>query len=187
MSDGAVDAIVLAGGRGTRLGGADKGALDVGGRTLLQRALDATSACARVVVVGDVVAPPGVVVTRERPPHGGPAAAVGAGLDHVDAEWVLLLPCDLPEAAAAVAALLAAGRARDGVVAVDADGRRQHLLCLARTSSLRASVAGSGTLEGAPLRVLLAPLELAEAPLPARLTQDVDTWHDLERARGEHR
>ena len=37
------DAIVLAGGRGSRLGGVDKGAVDIGGVTLLQRVLTATA------------------------------------------------------------------------------------------------------------------------------------------------
>ncbi|MFZ2514092.1 MAG: NTP transferase domain-containing protein, partial [Candidatus Lutibacillus vidarii] len=37
------DAIVLAGGRGSRLGGVDKGAVPVAGRALLDRVLDAVS------------------------------------------------------------------------------------------------------------------------------------------------
>ncbi len=187
MSTGAVDAVVLAGGRGTRLGGVDKGTLEVGGRTLLDGVLEAVASCAGVVVVGDVAARPGVRVTREDPPFAGPAAAVAAGLVHVEAPWALLLACDLPGAVEAVPALLAADRGPDGVVAVDETGRRQHLLCLVRTAALRAAATRAGDLEGAPLRRLLAGLELAEQPLPARLTQDVDTWHDLERARGDHR
>lgn len=186
MSGGAVDAIVLAGGRGTRLGGVDKGGLEVGGRSLLDRALAAVAGCSQVVVVGDLAPRPGVVVTREDPPHGGPAAAVGAGLARVRAPWVLLVACDLPEAEDAVAALLAADRGPDGVLAVDAAGRRQHLLSLVATDALRASVRAAGDLDGAPLRRLLASLRLAELVLPPRLTQDVDTWHDLGRARGEH-
>lgn len=187
MSTDVVDAVVLAGGRGSRLGGVDKGALEVAGRTLLDGVLDAVAGCARVVVVGDVAARPGVLVTREDPPFAGPAAAVAAGLALVDAPWVLLLACDLPQAVAAVPALLGAERGPDGVVAVDETGRRQHLLCLASVPALRSAVQDAGDLEGAPLRRLLAPLDLAEHPLPARLTQDVDTWHDLERARGDHR
>lgn len=186
MTADAVDAIVLAGGRGSRLGGVDKAGLDVGGRTLLDGVLAAVAACPRVVVVGDVAPRPGVVVTHEDPPYGGPAAAVAAGLAHVDAPWVLLLACDLPHAPEAVPVLRDAARGPDGVVAVDESGRRQPLLSLVSTASLRAAASAAGHLDGAPLRVLLAALELAERPLPARLTQDVDTWHDLERARGEH-
>jgi molybdopterin-guanine dinucleotide biosynthesis protein A len=170
------DAIVLAGGRATRLGGASKADLVVGGRTLLDVSLDAVSGASRVVVVGDVDAP-GAVVVQESPRFAGPAAAIGAGLAEVDAEWVLLVACDHPHVAEAVAPLLEA-RAGDGAVAVDSNGRRQHLLCVASTAALRAAVAAQPTLTDLAVHRLLAPLDLAEISLPARATRDVDTWHD---------
>lgn len=46
------DAIVLAGGTARRLGGAAKPQLEVGGRTLLDRAVGAVSGAGRIVVVG---------------------------------------------------------------------------------------------------------------------------------------
>ncbi|TFB50065.1 NTP transferase domain-containing protein, partial [Cryobacterium tagatosivorans] len=46
------DLIVLAGGRGSRLGGAAKPSVAVAGRTLLSRALDARALAGRTVVVG---------------------------------------------------------------------------------------------------------------------------------------
>ncbi|MBZ6372429.1 MAG: DUF6457 domain-containing protein [Microbacterium hominis] len=45
-------AILLAGGRATRLGGIDKPLLEIDGRSLLQRALDAVAGCDPVVVAG---------------------------------------------------------------------------------------------------------------------------------------
>ncbi|WP_157663013.1 molybdenum cofactor guanylyltransferase, partial [Prescottella equi] len=45
-------AIVLAGGRATRMGGIDKPGLVVAGRRMLDTALDAVADCDRVVVVG---------------------------------------------------------------------------------------------------------------------------------------
>ncbi|TFD37384.1 molybdenum cofactor guanylyltransferase, partial [Cryobacterium sp. TMT2-10] len=47
-----VDLIVLAGGRGSRLDGALKPAVEVAGRSLLSRVLDARGLARRVVVVG---------------------------------------------------------------------------------------------------------------------------------------
>lgn len=47
-----VDAIVLAGGRASRMGGVDKPAIVVGGRSMLDAALSAVSDCTRIVVVG---------------------------------------------------------------------------------------------------------------------------------------
>ncbi len=90
-------AVVLAGGRGRRLGGVDKPALNAGGRTLLQRALDAVTGVPVVVVGPDRGLSDLVRTVREEPPGGGPAAALATG-------W-LALP-DLPPDAV-VAALAA--------------------------------------------------------------------------------
>jgi molybdopterin-guanine dinucleotide biosynthesis protein A len=177
------DAIVLAGGRGSRLGGVDKAALVVGGSSLLDRTLHAVSGADRVVVVGDVDAP-GAVVVQESPRHGGPAAAVGAGLAEVTAPYVLLVGCDQPFVAEALETLLAEADG-DGVVAVDADGRRQHLMTVARTAALGESATTLGDLDGQSLRALLAPLALREVAVPARSALDIDTWDDHERARTE--
>lgn len=111
----AYDAVVLAGGRARRLGGVSKPDVAVGGRRLLDRTLEATVGAREVVVVGPAeVAPPGVRVTREDPPGGGPVAGLAAGLAALPdgAAWVLVLACDLPRVAGAVGDLLTA--ARDG-------------------------------------------------------------------------
>lgn len=80
-----LDAIVLAGGRSSRLGGSPKAELLVEGRRLVDIAVEAALAagCRHVVVVGpDALAPlpTAVALTRENPPFGGPAAALAAGL-----------------------------------------------------------------------------------------------------------
>ncbi|MGI8623834.1 MAG: NTP transferase domain-containing protein, partial [Solirubrobacteraceae bacterium] len=75
------DAIVLAGGRGRRLGGVDKAALRVGDKTLLTRALDAVAGASRQIVVGPPRSlPDGVVGVSEEPLGGGPVAGLAAGL-----------------------------------------------------------------------------------------------------------
>lgn len=181
MTDLAWDAIVLAGGRATRLGGTPKADLVVDGRSLLDRTLDAVASANRVVVVGDVEAP-GAVIVQEEPRFGGPAAAIGAGLAEVTSPWALIAACDYPFVAEAVGPLLDA-RTGDGVVAVDAGGRRQHLLCVLSTSALRDAVAAQPLTDLAVHR-LLAPLDLTEIALPPRATEDVDTWHDQEVAEG---
>ncbi|SCD29293.1 MobA-like NTP transferase domain-containing protein [Streptomyces sp. DvalAA-14] len=75
------DAVVLAGGAARRLGGADKPALPVGGRMLLDRVLAACGAADATVVVGPrrSTARP-VRWTREQPAGGGPLPALAAGL-----------------------------------------------------------------------------------------------------------
>ncbi|WP_460750573.1 NTP transferase domain-containing protein, partial [Myceligenerans cantabricum] len=83
------DAIVLAGGRASRLDGAAKPALVSDGVPLLHLALDAAGGARRTAVVGpdDLAAPIAAhptahrtVLTREDPPFGGPAAAIAAAL-----------------------------------------------------------------------------------------------------------
>ncbi|MFT4082535.1 MAG: NTP transferase domain-containing protein, partial [Nocardioides sp.] len=79
MAETEYAAIVLAGGRGSRLGGVDKATLEIGGRSLLHRVLAACADAAEVVVVGDPVAGTEARFVREQPPYAGPAAALLAG------------------------------------------------------------------------------------------------------------
>jgi molybdopterin-guanine dinucleotide biosynthesis protein A len=171
-----VDAIVLAGGRGSRLGGVDKAALEMDGETLLARTLRAVARADRVIIVGDVDELDHIVV-REEPRFAGPAAAIGAGLAEVRASHVLVLPCDQPFVHEAVDVLIAAASG-DGSIAIDGNGRRQHLMAVLRTDALRASVAAQSTLTDLSVRALLDPLDLVEVAVPARSALDIDTWHD---------
>lgn len=194
------DAVVLAGGRATRLGGVDKPALLQGGRSLLDRALAATSDARSRVVVGPArPAPAGVRFVLEEPRFGGPVAAVAAGLAALagDAPLVAVLAADLPAVEAALPRLLAvarmgrAGRVgeradADGWVGADPDGRDQPLLAVYRSAALAAALAAlaaaRGGLDGAALRALLAPLPLTRVPLPVALCADVDDPEDARRA-----
>ncbi|MCW2751361.1 MAG: molybdopterin-guanine dinucleotide biosynthesis protein MobA [Aeromicrobium sp.] len=182
-----VGVIVLAGGRGSRLGGIDKATLELDGESMLDRALRAV-ADLRVVVVGTPstgagAKSVGATVVQEQPRFAGPAAAIGAGLAEVTEPYVLIVPCDQAHLDEVVPLLRAAhfGGA-DGVVAVDPGGRRQHLLCLVRTEALRGVVVDQPTLVNLSVRALLDPLDLVEVPLDARAALDIDTWHDHEKA-----
>ncbi|MEU1807949.1 molybdenum cofactor guanylyltransferase [Micromonospora aurantiaca (nom. illeg.)] len=92
-------AIVLAGGAARRMGGVDKPARAVGGRSMLHRVLAAVAdADQRIVVGSSGPVPEGVRTTREEPPGGGPVAATAAGLALLDSgtTTVALLAADLP-------------------------------------------------------------------------------------------
>jgi molybdenum cofactor guanylyltransferase len=119
-------AIVLAGGRASRLGGADKPALVVGTRTLLAAVVSAAAGAGagHVVVVGPSrpVTDAGAVTSgriefvREEPPGTGPVAGLRCGLAGVCAQWVAVLAADLPflRAQHLVALLSAAGQPQPG-------------------------------------------------------------------------
>ncbi|MFD5408866.1 NTP transferase domain-containing protein [Streptomyces nojiriensis] len=186
------DAIVLAGGAARRLGGADKPALSVGGRALLDRVLDACPDARATVVVGGrrATARP-VRWTREDPPGGGPVAALDAGLRRTTAELVLVLSADLPFLdRETVRALLDAAGA-DGAMLRDPDGRDQPLVAAYRAEPLRREIAllaaEHGTLTGLPLRALTAELDLARVTSRPLASFDCDTWDDLAAARARIR
>ena len=200
------DAVILAGGRSSRLGGVAKADLVYDGATLLERSLQAARGAGTVVVVGPNpgTLPLGVLSCREDPPFAGPAAAIAAGLSALQrhragAEGVappltLVLACDMPRVAAALQVLLEAagtsspsgqplpeaGPHGDGYMAV-ADGRRQPLVGLYGTTALQRSADEAerrGTLTNASVCGLLASLEVREVTVPSGATDDVDTWDD---------
>jgi hypothetical protein len=113
-----LDAVVLAGGRAARLGGADKPALLVGECSLVTSVVAAAAAAGarRVVVVGPdrpglELAASELRVVREDPPASGPVPALSRGLAEVTAPWVFVLAADLPFLRAAdLGSLLAAAR-----------------------------------------------------------------------------
>lgn len=172
-------AVVLSGGRARRLDGAPKHEVRVGGRTLLDRTLDAVSAASEVVVVGEGNAAPGALVIREDPEFAGPAAAIGAALPHVQSPQVAVVACDHPFLAEAIDALMdAEWDGADGVIAVDSTGRRQNLLFTASRSALQQAIARRKSLVDVAVHELLVDLDLREIEVSERSLLDVDTWDD---------
>jgi molybdopterin-guanine dinucleotide biosynthesis protein A len=181
------DVIVLAGGGARRLGGIDKPALDVGGVSLLDRVLDAavSSGAVSVVVVGPerpTTFP--VVWTREEPPGGGPVPSLAAGLAHSASPWVVVLAADLPFLdVAAIKALLEDIGSSDGVVYVDASGKRQPLVAAYRRQPLAAALDEVAELDGARLWDVVGRLALRRIDDTRGVTADCDTWDRVESAR----
>lgn len=187
MTDGAAfDAIVLAGGRARRLGGASKPDVEVGGVALLDHALTAVAGASQVVVVGPPqVARPGVATVLEDPPDGGPVAGLAAGLDALPAggaDLVVVLACDVPGAGPVLPALLAAAAATvDGARMVGTDGRPQHLVAVYRRASLRAALDRLPAVHGAAMHRLVEGLRLVDVADDEGATVDADTWADVQR------
>ncbi|MCL1870699.1 MAG: NTP transferase domain-containing protein [Promicromonosporaceae bacterium] len=184
------DAIVLAGGRASRLGGTPKPGLVLDGATLLDRALDAVQGAASVVVVGpDDLDAPGVLRTREAPPFGGPVAGIDAGLRALDRAGapgvVVLLAVDVPGASPAIPRLRAAlADDGDGTCLVR-DGHPQWLVAALRRPALADALqtlrAEAGSVHDQPVRRLAALLRLTLVPDDDGASADVDTWDDLAR------
>lgn len=179
------DAIIVAGGQGSRMGGVSKADLVIGGRRLLDIVLSAVTGAATTVVVGDVAVPGGVLLTREDPPGTGPAAGLLAGLDAVGSPepWTLVLACDLPDAPAAVRrltdALATAPEEADGLCLGDAGGELQHLAALYRTPALRSAFAAWGDPANRSVRGVMASLALLPVDPGGASVEDLDTPEQL--------
>jgi molybdopterin-guanine dinucleotide biosynthesis protein A len=179
------DGIVLAGGRSSRLGGVPKATLEFEGATLVARTVDALHDARRLVVVGDpALAPPGVLHSREHPAFGGPAAALRAGFESLDAPGdlaphIVVLACDMPHASDVVRALLAA-QPGEAVIPIDADGRLQHLAARYESTALRRALDRHGDADGASVRELLEGLAVTTIALTDGSTRDIDTWDDAD-------
>ncbi|MBQ0924045.1 molybdenum cofactor guanylyltransferase [Saccharopolyspora endophytica] len=185
-------AVVLAGGGASRLGGVDKVMLPVAGRTLLDRTLDAVAGADPVVVVGPErpTATP-VRWTVEEPAGGGPLAAVEAGLRLIDDAdgLVAVLAADHPHLTQDTLARLRAALREDpeagGAVLSEPGGRAQWLVGLWRLRSLREAMPAET--RNRPVRAILAPLDPLRIEATTAEVSDVDTPHDLRRARTPER
>lgn len=192
MSGGSVDsavvfdAIVLVGGAGSRLGGVDKAAVGLAGRSLVSRPLAAVREARTLVVVGETSAPEvheHALRVTEDPPGSGPAAATVAGLRAIEepAAWTYLIACDLPGAERAVQLLAAAdARSSDGAVITAPDGRSQWLLGRYRSCMLYDAAQRLGDPRDRSMRALLEDLDLTAVPAAEEVWRDVDTWSDHE-------
>jgi molybdopterin-guanine dinucleotide biosynthesis protein A len=93
-------AIIFAGGRATRLGGSNKALLDVGGRRIIDRILDAIGSLVdeRLVLANDSslsgLAQAELIYDPE--PHAGVLPALAAGLRAAHGDVCLAVACDMP-------------------------------------------------------------------------------------------
>jgi molybdopterin-guanine dinucleotide biosynthesis protein A len=95
-----VAGIVLAGGRNTRMGGADKAFLTVGGKTVFERTVETLAVCfSQLVVVSNApekYACFDVQVVEDEFPRQGPLAGIHAGLGRIDLPYAFVVACDMP-------------------------------------------------------------------------------------------
>ncbi|MEM5530618.1 molybdenum cofactor guanylyltransferase MobA [Gammaproteobacteria bacterium AS21] len=97
-----ISALVLAGGKATRMGGVDKGLALFDGRTMIDRAVDVVSGCSDDVIIScnrnhDVYQKlAGKVVADQMGGYLGPLAGVHAALAVAESEHLLVIPCDTP-------------------------------------------------------------------------------------------
>lgn len=137
-------AAILNGGRASRFGGRDKGALVVGGRTIRDRQIEALAPLAReILLVGGDDAGPFAAPIRfvaDRHPGLGPLAGLEAALSAAQEDPVLVVACDMPCLTASfLAQLLALAGEADAVV--PRTGSSYHPLCAVYRRTCLAAIA----------------------------------------------
>lgn len=154
-----ITGVVLAGGRGSRMGGADKGLQNFNGMPLALNALmrlqlqvgqcmvNANRNLAAYESMGSPVWPDAL------PDYPGPLAGFLAGLEHCETPYLVTVPCDTPNFPTDLVARLAEAMERDDAEIViattpepDGSVQVQPVFCLMRTTLLdslvRATTAG---------------------------------------------
>lgn len=137
-----VTPIVLAGGAGTRLGGVNKALVEVGGRRVIDRLLEALRPLgAEIVIVnndGSLAGLPGTRVVTDVEPGAGALMGLYSGLRAVRTPLATVTACDMPFVSTAVLrALIALAPAYDAVVPL-VDDRPEPLHAVYRTTCLPA-------------------------------------------------
>jgi molybdopterin-guanine dinucleotide biosynthesis protein A len=140
-----ITGLVLAGGRGTRMGGADKGLQLHRGRPLAAAALARLAPQVGALMVSanrhlsDYAALGAQVVADTVADQPGPLAGMLAGLEQAQTEWLAVVPCDVPGFPLDLVDRLAAA-VGDTPLAVANAERRHPVFCLLNRS-LRAALA----------------------------------------------
>jgi len=188
-------AAILAGGRATRFGGRDKGALVVDGTTILQRQLTVLAQVTEdILIVGapdagtmdDRIDPSAAAVAPRRivdiVPDCGPLGGIHAALTAARGDAVFVAACDMPFLSAAfVSYLLGLARGADAVV--PRTGRGYHSLCAAYSRACLEPVSrrlASGRLKTSELMLdvrtrIVTPEELDRFGGEAALLANVNT------------
>lgn len=179
------DAIVLAGGRGVRLGGTQggsKASIPLAGWPLVDHVLLAVSGATNRIAVGPSrIALGSPLFCREQPAGAGPVAAIAEAAGRVRSPTVAVLAADLPFIGAALGTLrecIELGT-HDAAVLVDTTGRSNYLAAVWRTSSLLHSLDRLGDPAGLAVRALYKDREVAQVPDFDAHGADVDTPADL--------
>ncbi len=130
-----ITAVVLAGGRGRRLGGRDKGLIELGGKALAAHvAARLRPQCHHLLISAnrhlDAYRRLGPeVVPDSSPDHPGPMAGIAAAMAVAPSPYLLTTPCDAPFVPTDLARRMAATMAREKRTScICHDGQRPQIL-----------------------------------------------------------
>jgi molybdopterin-guanine dinucleotide biosynthesis protein A len=187
MARSALAAAILAGGRARRLGGVNKGALDIGGAPIIDRQLKTLAALTSdIFVVGRPDAfwtERGLPVIEDEIADAGPLGGIYTALIHSPADRTLVVGCDMPFLAVDFLERLQAVTEADVVVARSARGIEP--LCAVYSRACAGEIRARLDRGANEASVLPAGVRVAEVAVDRPLViLNVNTPHDYERAKG---
>lgn len=182
--------LILAGGRGTRMGGKDKGLVEFNGKPMVQHVLEALRPQVAEVLISanrneESYRKTGCrVVSDALTGFAGPLAGISAGMHAVTRSHVLVLPCDGPFVPAWLAQRLwAASAGKDEMIVAAHDGERLHptfaLLPVSVLDDLDAYLASGGhKIDTFYYRHSFAPVDFSDYP---QAFLNINTPEDVEK------
>lgn len=125
-----LSALILAGGQGLRMGGADKGLVDLHRRRMIDHVLERIRPqVSRIMISANRSHPEYIgygypVLADSRADFQGPLAGIAEGLQQLTTPWLLVVPCDSPQLPLDLAQRLSEGAdAAASRVAIAHDGK----------------------------------------------------------------
>ncbi|MCG9697963.1 molybdenum cofactor guanylyltransferase MobA [Shewanella sp. Isolate11] len=142
-----VDAVILAGGMARRMGGNDKGLVELNGKPMIQHAIDRIQPQVKEILINanrnqNHYAELGFkVLSDEDSGYLGPLAGMITAMGHTLADYLLVVPCDCPLLPLdLVTRMLEAIKQNNAEMAVASDGQREQPVVLLMKPELRASM-----------------------------------------------
>ncbi|MBI4628228.1 MAG: molybdenum cofactor guanylyltransferase [Candidatus Rokubacteria bacterium] len=189
-----VTGVIQAGGRSTRMGGRPKALMELGGRRIVERVLDAVAPAVDdlllVTNTPDLYASLGLPMVADVYPDAGSLGGIYSGLKAAPGETAFTVACDMPFLHPAVVRLVVARAGEADVVIPRVGGQLETLhACYAKSCLPHIEeriLAGRLKIVGFFERVRV--IEIAEAEVarhrdPAIAFMNVNTPEELERAR----
>ena len=188
MASERTTAIILCGGRGTRLDGEDKPLLDLGGKPLIAHVIERLAPQVDAIVLscsrsaGTSYRQLDWPVVHDAYQDEGPLGGFVSALPHTATPWLLITPGDMPFLPADLVDALAPVCCHRGVAVAAAGGRRQNLTMLLDRHRARALAAffGGG---GRAARRWLDDRQASTIEFAASAFHNINTPADLAAAR----
>ena len=181
----AITAIVLCGGRGSRLGGVDKPLLEIAAKPLVMHIVERLAPQVQTILIScspgnHAYQDLGLDSIPDHATHEGPMAGLAACLPHVTTPWLLIWPGDAPFPPPNLIASLAPACHETGAASVTVAGRRQNATLLMTQPRANQLVQAFANGERAPRRWLDRE-SIPSIPMEESDFLDIDTPNDLAR------